>query len=90
VIGLIEAGLLDLNAFEGKSFKLDNVLDAVEYSASSQNRVGCPRLFLSLKMDGASESEISVVSDHISIALGIEPFDGYYSFRLTISALKWR
>ena len=38
MIGLVEAGLLDLTAFKEKSFKLDNVLEAVEFSASKENR----------------------------------------------------
>jgi alcohol dehydrogenase len=38
MIGMIEGGLLDLTAFEEKAFKLDDVLEAVEYSASKENR----------------------------------------------------
>jgi alcohol dehydrogenase len=37
-IRLVQAGLLDLDAFEEKSFKLDSVLDAVEFAASKENR----------------------------------------------------
>jgi alcohol dehydrogenase len=38
MIGLIEAGLLDLNAFEEKAFKIGDVLEAVEYSASKGSK----------------------------------------------------
>jgi alcohol dehydrogenase len=38
MIGLVEAGLLDLNAFDEKMFKMDDVLEAVEFSASKENR----------------------------------------------------
>jgi alcohol dehydrogenase len=38
MIGLVEAGLLDLNVFDEKPFKLDDVLEAVEFAASKENR----------------------------------------------------
>jgi alcohol dehydrogenase len=38
VIGLIDAGLLDLSLFEQKTFKLEDVTEAVEFSASKENR----------------------------------------------------
>lgn len=37
-IGLVQAGLLDLDAFEERTYKLDNILDAVEFAASKENR----------------------------------------------------
>ena len=37
-IRLVQAGLLDLDAFEERTYKLDNVLDAVEFAASKENR----------------------------------------------------
>jgi len=39
LVGLIEAGLLDLNAFEEKSFKIDDVLDAVKYASNKDTRL---------------------------------------------------
>jgi alcohol dehydrogenase len=38
VCGLIESGLLDLSVFEVKSFKLDQIHDALDYAESSGNR----------------------------------------------------
>jgi alcohol dehydrogenase len=38
IIALAEAGLLDLDVFEEKSFKLEDVGEAVELSASQENR----------------------------------------------------
>jgi alcohol dehydrogenase len=38
IIALAEAGLLDLDVFEEKSFKLGDVAEAVEFSASQENR----------------------------------------------------
>lgn len=37
-VGLIEAGLFDLSAFEHKSYKLDDIHEAIEFSASKENR----------------------------------------------------
>lgn len=46
MIRLVQGGLLDLDVFEEKTFKLDQVLDAVEYAASNENRgwLYCPVL----------------------------------------------
>jgi len=38
MIGLAEAGLLDLNVFDKKKFNLDDLLEAVEFAASKENR----------------------------------------------------
>ena len=38
VCGLIESGLLDLSVFEVKSFKLDQIHDALDYAETSGNR----------------------------------------------------
>lgn len=38
MIRLIQGGLLDLDVFEQKAFKLDQILDGVEYAASKENR----------------------------------------------------
>lgn len=38
ICGLIESGLLDLSVFEVKSFKLDQIHDALDYAESSENR----------------------------------------------------
>jgi alcohol dehydrogenase len=38
MIGLVQGGLLDLDIFEEKTFKLDEILEAVEYAASEDNR----------------------------------------------------
>jgi alcohol dehydrogenase len=38
VCGLIESGLLDLSVFEVKSFKLDQIHDALDYAESDGNR----------------------------------------------------
>jgi alcohol dehydrogenase len=38
MIELVQGGLLDLDIFEEKTFKLDEILDAVKYAASEDNR----------------------------------------------------
>jgi alcohol dehydrogenase len=38
MIGMVESGVLDLSAFEQKVFKFEDVLEAVEVSASGENR----------------------------------------------------